>query len=206
MTQNQVRALALFGAPLAILLGVAIHPYVGNEIDLDRVTKTITDDPDRWALAHLILAFGMGLVLVSAVVLRRFLMDEGELRWSFIAFPFVLVGGTVVGSGFGGELAAAAVANAGGDVRAVMDAAEPWFNVLFGVGGLLFLVGWLCFAVAVYRGRPLADGLILPVAIAMVVVGVAPLVPHSIAGYVVAVALAIAEWPIGARWWSAERA
>ena len=150
MTQNQVRALALFGAPLAILLGVAIHPYVGNEIDLDRVTKTITDDPDRWALAHfLILAFGMGLVLVSAVVLRRFLMDEGELRWSFIAFPFVLVGGTVVGSGFGlWELAAAAVANAGGDVRAVMDAAEPWFNVLFGVGGLLFLGG-----LALFRGR-----------------------------------------------------
>jgi hypothetical protein len=201
-TEARLRAAILFIAPLALLIGFAYHPYVGNIIDSSEVADTINDDPDRWALATVIIAVALGALVVALTALRHELRSRADERWSVYAVPLSIFGAATFAAALGTDITAAAVANSGGDVVAVLDAVEPWTNAIYGIGGIAFSLGLLGLAIATYRGKALGSSqLDLVVAIAFLVVAVGNLVPQSIAEYVIVVALCVAMWPFAYRAW-----
>lgn len=202
----RLRALVLALAPLVLLVGFIYHPYVGNVIDSELIATTVGDDPERWAWAHLLLAAGMGLLIIALVCVRHELRVHGDERWSFVATALVVLGGALFATGLGMDVALAAVANAGGDVTATLDAAEPWANGIYGVGALALSLGLIGLAIATFRARALGGQLDQLAAAAFVVVAIANFVPHSIAEYVIGVASVAALWPFAYGMWAEARA
>jgi len=205
-TEHRLRALVLAAAPLMLLAGFLYHPYVGNVIDKDLIIEAVNDDPDRWAWAHILVAAGIVLVLVALLSVRHELRARGEERWSFIGVALAIFGGAFLATTTGTEIMLGPVANAGVDLRAVLDATEPWANGMYAVAGLAFSLGLLGFAVATYRTKPLGGQLDVIAIAGLVVIAVANWVPHSIAEYAAAVASAAALWPFAYRVWGEEEA
>ncbi len=154
-TQIRLRALALFAAPLAFLLAIIVHPYLVDELDTPAVAAKVVADPGRWVLAHVLLMVGFAAILLAVVALRELLRAAGEERWSFIAVPVLIAGGTVFIGVWGFEITVAAVANVGGDVEAVLEETDRWFGPLGIAGYAMFFLGWLSMALAVRRSHVL---------------------------------------------------
>ncbi len=152
-TQIRLRAFALFAAPVPLLVAFIIHPYLINEFDISAVAADVVADPGRWVLAHIMLMVGFTVILIAVVALRELLRTAGEERWSIIAVPLLIGGGTVFNAVWGMEIAVAAVANVGGDVEAVFNESDRWLGPAGIVGYVMWIFGWLSMALAVYRSR-----------------------------------------------------
>ena len=153
--QMRMRALALFTAPVAMLVAIIFHPYLADEFDVSAMASEVVADPERWALVHLMLMAAFAMILLSVVALRALLRTAGEERWSFIAVP-LLVGGSAVFIGVWGlEVTMAGVAKVGGDVEAVFEETDRWFGPVGIAGYAMFILGWLSMALAVRRSRVL---------------------------------------------------
>jgi hypothetical protein len=101
----------------------------------------------------LMLAFA--LILLAVVALRAVLRTAGEERWSFIAVPLLVGGGTLFTAIWGLEITVAAVANVGGDVEAVFKESDQWFGPVGLIGLATMSLGWLSMALAVHRSKVL---------------------------------------------------
>ena len=61
LSRQRMRALVLFIAPVVLLVGFIYHPYVDDETDAATVASEVIDDPDRYAIASLIIVVGIAL-------------------------------------------------------------------------------------------------------------------------------------------------
>ncbi len=202
--QNRARALVLFVAPVVLLVGFLVHPYVSDQSDVGKIAEELAGDPDRWAWGHLILLIAMALTLLAVFSIRQLLRAAGEERWSFGAMPLLVIGGTLIAGLIGGEVALAGVANSSAvsDLEAVLDDAEPWITPMFFSGAVLFSLGWLALAVALYQTQILGRQQTWIAVAAIVVLAVGMFIPATGGGYVVAVGAGVASWLIGYHIWS----
>ncbi len=203
-TQNRARALVLFVAPVVLLIGFLVHPYVSDESDTGKIAEELAGDPERWAWGHLILLIGMALTLLAVFSIRQLLRAAGEERWSFGAVPLLVVGATMIAGLVGAEVALAGVANASAvsDLEAVLDDVDPWLTPMFLIGAVIFSLGWLAFAVALYQTQILGRQQTWVAIAAIVVLVVGMFIPATGGGYVVAVGAGVASWLIAYHIWS----
>jgi hypothetical protein len=125
---NQISATtrARFGAavvalaPAVMLAGLLAHPYVAILLDEAAIAEAIAADTTRWGLAHLTVGVASGLLVLAFLAIRSYLREAGEERWSPVALPFIVVGGTLFAVLPGMEFAPLAAAEAGGDVQAIL--------------------------------------------------------------------------------------
>jgi hypothetical protein len=108
-------AAALFIAPVVLLAGLAAHPFVHSYLDSSVIAGAVAGAPGRWASSHQIIVFGLGLLLVAVMVIRRELRAAGEQRWSVVALPLLLAGGTLPAAATGSEPDPVTRATVGGD-------------------------------------------------------------------------------------------
>jgi hypothetical protein len=197
------RAAILILAPAVILAGMLYHPHIGNPFDADFLANlgaAVVADPLRWAVAHLLVAVGSGLIALAFLALRARLREEGEDRWSGPALPFIVMGSVLYALLPAMEFGPLAVAGTGADVETVaatQDAMFPWFIPILFTSAVLFLIGAAGFAVGVVRAAILSRTLARVVAVSIVVMAASRLVPLSMVQfYVQAVAGVVALWPL----------
>ena len=195
--QIRLRAIALFAAPVPLLIAFIIHPYLTDEFDIPAVAAHVVADPDRWVLAHIMLMVAFAVMLIAVVALRGLLRTAGEERWSFIAVPFLVGGGTVFIAVWGMEITVAAVANVGGDVQAVIKESDRWLGPARVVGYVMWGFGWLSMALAVYRSRILGQTQTWVVLAATVVMIGGLSYPSTGGGYLFAFGVMGFTWMLG---------
>ena len=101
----------------------------------------------------------------------------------------------------GGELGLATTIEAGASGEAVIDAGDPWFTGIYLPAAVLFGLGWLSLATAVYRSEVLGRELTWVVIGALVVLAVAPFIPTGWGEYLIGVGLIVAAWPLAYQMW-----
>lgn len=191
------RSAVLFIAPVVFLAGALAHPFVRTYLDTSVVADAVSSAPNRWAVAHLTLAVGIGLMLLAVLVIRRRLREAGEERWSERGTTLVMLGGVLLAAVVGSEVTLAAVVTSGGDVLSVLEEVEAFSFPLFGVGVLLFVSGWLSFAVAFRRARPLPGTANRAAMVAMAAILIGFLLPQTSGTYIYGTALLGVCWLVG---------
>ena len=157
LTQNRLRALVLAAAPLVLLVGSIVEPYIDDESSTEKVIEAQVAHPDRFALSQLILLGGIALLLLAIVSARQVLRAAGEERWSFIAVPLVLIGGAFVAGTVGSALAGGAIADTTPDMPTIGEEIDEWVTPVFVVGGLGIGLGMLSLAMALHRTQVLGQ-------------------------------------------------
>jgi hypothetical protein len=130
-----------------------------------------------------ILAIGLGLVLLAVLVVREQFRGAGEKRWSAAGVPLLIVGATLLGAIVGSEITLAAVVDSVGDVLAVLEGSTTSTLPLVLGGFLLFGLGWLSFAMAFYRARNLPSALNRVAIVALVAILIVSFIPQTWATY-----------------------
>lgn len=197
VARAQVDRAVLFVAPVVFLAGLVAHPFVRNYMDTEVIATAIIGAPGRWGMAHLIIAVGVGLVLLAALAIRRQFQIAGEHRWSGIGLALLIVGGVLLGAVVGAEITLSAVVNSGSDVLAVLTEAETWTRPLF-IGGIaLFALGWLSFAGAFYKVAMLGQTRSRLAIMALIAIPVGTFIPQTTGSYVYGVAVLVVSWLVG---------
>ncbi len=196
-TLIRLRAFALFSAPVPLLVAFIIHPYLKDEFDIPAVAAEVVADPERWVLAHIMLMVAFAVMLIAIVALRGLLQTAGEDRWSVIGIPLLVAGGIVFAAVWGMEITVAAVADLGGDVEAVFDESDRWLGPVGIAGYVMWILGWLSMALAVYRSRCLGRRQMWVVLVATVVMIGGLSYPATGGGYLFAFGLMGFTWMLG---------
>ncbi len=202
-TQARLRAAVVAVAPVVVLIGFLYHPYVGDLTDRAAVADEVAADTTRWAWSHLIAAAGLALTLLLAVSVRSYLRVAGEQTWSFVAIPLLVIGGVMFAALTGVEIGMAAAVEGTAQGEAFADAAEPWMTPLILGGAVVFGLGWLSLATAIYRSEVLSRELTWVVVAALVVLTVALFIPTGWKFYVIGVASVVSAWPLAYQMWAA---
>jgi hypothetical protein len=159
-------------------------------------------DTFRWGISHLMTGVAAALLLLAFLAIRSYLRDAGDDRWSALALPFVIFGGTLYAILPGMEFAALAAAETGDDVLAAQAAIEPWFVPVIVTGGVASAIGIMGFAKGVWTVGIDALGVPRFVVVAFGAMAVARIVPLTgVQFYVQAVAAVIAMWPLAYTMW-----
>ena len=189
-------------APAVMLAGLFAHPYIATLPDEAAIAEAVTADTTHWGLAHLTVGVASGLLVLAFLAIRSYLRDAGEERWSILALPFIVVGGTLFAVLPGMEFAPLAAAEAGGDVQAAHAALAPWFLPILMIGAITFAVGVFTFAKGIADSRVLSRRLTRLVVGALVVMAVARFVPvGAVQFYVQSAAGIVALWPLAYEMW-----
>lgn len=199
-TLGRMRAAIVAIAPLLLLIGFIYLPYVNDFTDEAAVAEAVTDDATRWAWGAIILTTAMGLMLSAAVVVRMHLAEDGEHRWSPPAMFLLLVGGTLFLAS-GADLGYVYADGAGQDVAAYTAASSDWVGLRL-VASVLFGLGWLLLALAVYRSAILPRQHTWAVVAGLVVLTAMLFVPMGWALYVAGVAAIVGLWPLAYHLWA----
>ena len=192
-------AAVLFIGPLVFLAGSLAHPFVRDYMDPTVIADAVKGASGQWAVSHVILAIGLGLVLLAVLVIREQFRTAGEQRWSALGVPLLVVGASLLGAIVGSEVTLAAVVDSGGDVLAVLEAeaTSTWPLVLGGF--LLFGLGWLSFAMAFYRARILPSALNRVAIVVLVAIVIVSFIPQTWATYAHGLAILVVSWMVGYR-------
>ncbi|MGH9224134.1 MAG: hypothetical protein ACRD2W_10230 [Acidimicrobiales bacterium] len=199
---TRARAAIAVVAPTVLVTAFVLHPDVGNPADSGftaAIAQAVAADKMRWAIAHLAVAIGSGLLILAFLAVRSYLHDAGEDRWSVVGLPFIVMGSTLFALLPAFEFAPLAAAEAGFDlagIRACQDALRTWFVPILVLGGLTFLVGTLAFAAAVARSGVFSRRMTTVVVIALVAMAAGRLVPLGRALTVGAAMGVVALWPL----------
>ncbi len=192
-------------APAVMLAGFLYHPHIGDPVDADflsRLGAAVSADPTRWAVAHLMIALGSGLVTLAFLAIQSGLRDVGEGRWGSFGVPFVVIGSTMYALLPAMEFAPLAAAMSGADPAAAQAAIFPWFVPILLTSAVIFVVGAVGFAIGISRSRLLGPGLTRIVAGLIVVMAASRLVPLSaIQLHLQGVAGVAAMWPLAYAMW-----
>ncbi|HEY3475654.1 MAG TPA: hypothetical protein VGK56_13665 [Anaerolineales bacterium] len=201
-TRAQLRAAIVAIAPVVMLAGFLYHPFIAVLPDSAAVAAAVTADESRWALSHLLVGVGSGILLLAFLAIRSYLREAGEERWSTIAIPLVVLGSTLFTLLPAMEIGLLGGAQAGANVEAAQDALQPWFLPTLLSGSFLFALGVLGFAWAIFRSGILKPGMTLLVGTALVVMGIARFVPLGVFQfYVGGLAGIVALWPLAYVMW-----
>lgn len=196
------RATILIIAPAVMLAAFLYHPHIGNPTDADflaRLAGAVVADPLRWAVSHLMVAVGCGLIVLAFLALRGRLREEGEDRWSGPALPFIVMGSVLYALLPAMELGPLAVARTGADTEAIaatQAALFTWFVPVLMTSAVLFLIGATGFAMGILRGAILSSPGARLVALSLVAMAVSRLVPLSMVQFHIQGTLGVvALWP-----------
>lgn len=201
-TSGRAQAAIVAIAPLFLLAALAYHPFIANLTDAVTVAGAATADTSRWALAHIAVGLGAGLLLAALLAMCEFLRNSGEHRRSSAAVPFLAVGSTLFAFLPAMETAMGAASLAGADAVAVQSEIDVWFVPILLASSVIFAVGLIYLAVAVVESRAFDRRLTALVAGALVVMAVARFVPLGAALYLGGVSGVVALLPVAARMWS----
>ena len=197
-------------APLVMLAGFAYHPWLGNPSDdhfLAELAEAVAADTTRWAISHLTVAVGSGLLILAFLAIRGYLREAGEERWSALGVPFVVMGSVLFALLPAFEFAPLAAAKTGADIQATQEALMPLFAPILLTSAVLFIVGVLGFTIGITRSKVLGPGLTWLVAAALVVMAAARIFPVGAAQlYVGPVAGIVALWPLAYGMWTRREA
>lgn len=202
-TPGRAQAAIVAIAPLFLLSALAYHPFIANLTDKASVAGAATADPNRWALAHIAVGLGAGLLLAALLAMCSFLREAGEHRRSSAAVPFLAVGTTLFAFLPAMETAVAAASLAGADALAVQSEIDVWFVPILIASSLAFAVGLMNLAAAVVESGVFDRRLTALVAGALVIGAVSRFVPMGGALYLGGVAGVVALLPVAAKMWSA---
>jgi hypothetical protein len=200
-TLNRVRAVLIGIAPVLLLIGFLYLPYVSDWTDEAKIADKVADDSTRWAWANIILATSLGLMLASAVIIRMHLGETaGEQRWGPLALLLLLVGGALFLLA-SADLGAVYAAGAGQDLEAYTRSSQDWLALRM-VASVIFGLGWLSLAMAIYKSRVLPKQQTWASVAGFVVLTVMLFVPMGWALYVAGVAAVVALWPMAYLLWA----
>ena len=189
-------------APAVLLVGLVSHPYIGTLPDEAAVAEAVAADTTYWGLVHLTAAVASGLLVLAFLAIRSYLRNVGEERWSILALPFIVVGGTLFAILPGMEFVPLAAAETGADAEAAQAALAPWFIPVLMTGAITFAVGVFAFAKGIADSRILSRRLSRLVVGGLVVMAVARLVPvGAVQFYVQGAAGIVALWPLAYGMW-----
>ena len=200
--QMRLRFLVVVTAPMALLLGFGLRPYLSNPRHPSVNAAAVVHASNRWIWGHLIVALGLALTILSMLAIRSWLRSKGERFWSFTAVALVACGAValVFLIGFDG-LGGWATVRSGNDPEAFFGIARDWERPLYLAGATLLGAGWL----ALTRAVALAGALTRRrLAVILVGVGVAVVVtvfPTGWAVYVMSLGGGAASWPIALTMW-----
>lgn len=204
-TRARLRAVATALAPAVMAAGLLYHPRIGTPSDPDflaRLAAAVAADPGRWAVAHLTVGVGSGLLILAFLAVRGHLREAGEERWSPLALPFVVMGSVLFALLPGMEFAPLAAAEAGADIQAAQAALMPRFRPVVLAAAIVFAPGALGFAAGIARGGVLNSALTWLVVGALIVMAAARFVPLAAAQlYVGPAAGIVALWPLAYAMW-----
>lgn len=208
MTKSTIallRATSLVVAPAVLLAGGIYHPWIGSPGDtgfLARLASAVAADSVGWAVAHLMVAVGSGLMVLAFLAVRSYLREAGEEFWSLLALPFIVIGSVLYALLPAMEFAPLAATEAGADAAAAQAALLPWFRPILLAGAATFAVGVLGFATGIARSRVMGPGPTWYVVGALLVLAAARFLPVGAAQLYVGPAAGIAAlWPLAALMW-----
>jgi hypothetical protein len=208
-TTRFFRVAILLVAPAVALLGHAYHPWIGNPGDpgfLERLAAAVAADPTRWAISHLSVAVGAGLLILAFLAVRGYLREAGEQRWSALGLPFIVMGSVLYALLPAMEFAPVGAHGAGADIAAVQAAVMPWFRPIMMTAAALFALGALGFATGIARSGILSPGLTWLVVAALGVLAATRFFPVGAAQlYVGPAAALVALWPLAYVMWRRPR-
>ncbi len=189
-------------APAVMLAGLFAHPYIATLPDEAGVAEAVAADTTYWGLVHLTAAVASGLLVLAFLAIRSYLREAGEERWSILALPFIVVGGTLFAVLPGMEFAPLAAAKAGADAEAAQAALASWFIPIMVTGAITFAVGVFAFAKGIANSRVLSRRLTWVVVGALVVLAISRVVPVGVVQfYVQGAAGVVALWPLAYGMW-----
>lgn len=205
-TTTRLRAAIVAIAPALVLVGTGYHPWIGSPSDpafFERLAAAVAADTTRWAVAHLLVAVGSGLLALAFLAIRSHLREAGEERWSGLGLPFIVMGSTLTALLPAMEFAPLAASEAGADIAAVQAALMPWFVPILLTGAVLFGLGVLGFVIGIARTRLLSPSLTWIVLGALVVMAATRFFPVGAAQlYVAPAAGIVALWPLAYTMWT----
>ncbi|HEX6070370.1 MAG TPA: hypothetical protein VFZ18_11120 [Longimicrobiaceae bacterium] len=204
-TTARLQAAVTALAPALMAAGLLYHPHIGTPFDtrfLEMLAAAVAADPDRWALAHLLVAVGSGLLILAFLALRARLRAAGEERWSVLALPFVVMGSVLFALLPAMEFAPLAAAEAQVDIAAVQAALLPRFTPILRISAVVFAIGAVGFAAGIVRSALLSPALTWLTAGALVVMAATRFVPLAAALlYIGPAAGIVAFWPLAYWMW-----
>ena len=204
-TTDFFRAAILIIAPAVMVIAHSYHPWIGSPGDPEffaALGAAVAANPTRWAVAHLGVAIGSGLLILAFFALRGFLSDAGENRWSPLALPFIIMGSVLYALLPAMEFAPVAALEAGADPAAIGEGLMPWFVPILLTGAAIFALGTLGFVIGLVRSRALATRVTWLVAAALVLLALTRFLPVGAAQlYVGPVAALVALWPLAYTIW-----
>jgi hypothetical protein len=197
-TRERYRATIVAVAPAVMVAAFAAHPYIGlGPPNAGAVAAAAAANTTLWAVSHLAVAVGSGLLALAFLAIRSYLREAGEERWSALGLPLLVMGSTLYAVLPGMEFAALAAAETGADVRAAQSAVEPWFIPMILASAVAFTIGAISFAKAVRSIGLSSRGLTRVVVGGLVALAVARLIPLTgVQFYLQSAALLVALWPL----------
>ena len=131
-TEVRLRVFAVAVAPVVLLAGFMIRPYLNNPRDPAVNAAAVLAGPSRWISAHIIIMFGLVLIVLSILAIRFWLDSLGEEQWSFVSVILVTIGAVglvfIVGQdGLGGW----AVVDSQGNAEAFFASARTFERPMF---------------------------------------------------------------------------
>lgn len=202
--QNRWRSFVLATAPVVLLTGALVHPYLGNMPETADLVDAVLRGPNRWGIGHLIFGIGIALSLLLFFVVRITLHDVGEDRWSFWATPLVTIGLGLVGFMVGAEGFGGRAVGETGNVEAFFEELETWAIPTYLSANLLVALGLIGFATAVAKSRILSGGSTLVVVIGAATAAISLFLPVGWAAHAVSIGMMAFAWPLIPRVWSGE--
>ncbi|WP_328766076.1 hypothetical protein [Streptomyces sp. NBC_00286] len=142
-------------------------------------------------LSHLAAVVASAAIALAFVAVRGFLCERGDGWLSAVGLGFVVIGSTLYATLPGMEFSVVAAHATGADLVATQDALVSWFVPVLLGGSLLFTVGTVLFAVAVTRTATFGLLATAVVGGALVVFGLARLVPVGVVQFYVQSAAAL---------------
>jgi hypothetical protein len=195
-TRRITAAVTVAAAPVALLAGIAYHPFIADLRDKEAVAAALTADTTRWSVAHLVVAVASPLVALAFLAVAAVLRQRSEWRWSARSVPFVVVGSSLFALLPAMEITVLAADLAGADPVAVLLELDAWFRPLLLAGAAVFAVGLVLVARSVVAAGVLRRGTRALVVTALLVTAASRFLPFTAALLAGAVALVLALWPL----------
>jgi hypothetical protein len=200
--QMRFRAVAVAIAPVALLVGYGLRPYLSGPREPDVNAEALVTGANRWIWGHVIVALGLALTILSMLAIRSWLRAKGERFWSFTAVALVAGGATVLVFlvGFDG-LGGWATLESGNSPEPFFASARTWERPLYAIGASILGGGLLALARAVVAAGALRAGRRALVIVGVLIAVLVAAVPAGWAVYAIGVGAGLASWPIALTMW-----
>jgi hypothetical protein len=185
-----------------MLAGYLYHPSIPYIPSPTAVAAAATADTTRWAVAHLAVGVGSGLLLIAFLAIRGYLGEASEGLWSPVSLPLIVMGTTLYTLLPGMEFAVLAAVETGGNAQATQIVLTRWFVPILLSGATAFALGVLGLARGIARSGILTPRWTTIVFTAFAAMAVSRFVPLGIVQfYFAGIAGVVALWPIAHVMW-----